>query len=51
MFGSELMDMGILVVGDWVKCRVFCKGDGMFKDDKRFEMKRNLVEIMNYLKS
>lgn len=51
MSGSELIDMGISAVGDRVKRRAFCKGDGMSKDDKRSEMKRNLAEIMNHSKS
>ena len=51
MSDSELMDMGISAVGDRVKRRAFCKGDGVSKDDKRSEMKRNLAEIMNLSES
>lgn len=51
MSDSELMDMGISAVGDRVKRRAFCKGDGVSKDDRRSEMKRNLAEIMNLSKS
>ena len=51
MSGSELIDMGISAVGDRVKRRAFCKGDGMSEDDKRSERKRNLAEIMNLSKS
>ena len=40
MSDSDLMDMGISAVGDRVKRKAFCKGDGVSKDDKRSEMKK-----------
>lgn len=51
MSDSDLIDMGISAVGDRVKRKAFCKEDGVSKDDKRSEMKRNLAEIMNLSKS